>query len=619
MTKRFDHGASWRVATIAMAAALILTGSAAAQTSAPASSKNAVPEGGYSLLDLTVFGGYQWFQFGQGTDAAVHKYNGSGVWGERLSEEIWRYIAIEEGVQIGYNRFDFQPSGSSTFSSASAGQTELYAAGVVHLKPRDAKFRPFVLVGPEYVWYRAPDIAHASIGAGPGVNVAALGPVSEQGRTALTYGIGLKINQSPRWAVRFDLRGIRSGSPHYGLPATPSGVGSVYLPSGYLHESALTASVGVTFRFRYRAPIVPEAPHVAPPPPPEPKANVQVGAITGAHGVCAGDDIRLTVTASGWLPNQTPAYQWTINGAPAPGGTGASFSVPTAGSPGAKTIAVRVSAGDSSATSAPVTVNVQPLTPPTIQFGISPSTVPYGTRITLAATGNGSTCGGPVTIRYTGQGVTGNTFDSTALTFDMSNRLKQQAQTVTITATATDQKNQTARATAPVTVTLTAQVRRLDDIVFPQSSSRVNNCAKRLLLEELTPMLRADPDSKVILIGHRDTTERSRADAHIDQARVINAAAVLSAGKGICPSLDLSRVLVNWVGADQNDETRPALCGTSTSVKEKGGQGVKESDKRAQYRRVEIWFVPGGADMPANLTGLQPAPVKDIQAKGCPK
>jgi hypothetical protein len=158
--------------------------------------------------------------------------------------------------------------------------------------------------------------------------------------------------------------------------------------------------------------------------------------------------------------------------------------------------------------------------------------------------------------------------------------------------------------------------------VFPLNSSRVNNCAKRLLLEELTPMLRADPDAKVILIGHRDTGERvvkGRTPVQVDEARVLDAAAVLSAGKGICPSLDLSRVKVNWVGTDQTSEARPALCGTSTNVKERGGQGVKESDKRAEYRRVEIWFVPGGADIPANLTGLQDAPSGLIQAKGCPK
>ena len=96
-------------------------------------------------------------------------------------------------------------------------------------------------------------------------------------------------------------------------------------------------------------------------------------------------------------------------------------------------------------------------------------------------------------------------------------------------------------------------------------------------------------------------------------------AAVLSAGKGICPSLDLSRIKVNWVGTEQGSETRPALCGSSTNVKEKGGQSVRESDKRAQYRRVEVCIVPGGADMPAGISGLKDAPAKEIQAKGCPR
>lgn len=618
MNKRFDYSASpWHFTTLAMAAALIFTGSAAAQTSTSGSSS--ASSGGYSQLDLTIFAGYQWFQFGQGTNASIHQFGGSGVWGERLSEEFSRYIAVEEGIQIGYNRFKFAPYGTTVLSSAPDGNTQLYAAGVVNLAPREAKFRPFLLVGPEYVWYKAPNFTKAEVGPGSvGLNFAGLSNVQESGRTALTYGLGLKINASPKWAVRFDLRGMRSGSPHFGVPGVPGGVGTIYLPGGYLHESSLTASVGVTFRFRYREPIVPAGPYVVPHAE-APKANVQVGAITGARDVCPGDDVRLSVTASGWLPNQTPSYQWTINGSAAPGGTSSSFSVPTAGVSGAQTITVRVSAGDSSATSQPVTVNIRPLTPPTIQFAISPSTVPYGTRVPLNANANGSACGGPVTVRYSGQGVTGNTFDSTALSFDQSNRLKQQSQTVTITATATDQKNQTASATAPVTVTLTAQARRLDDIVFPQSSSRVNNCAKRLLLEELTPMLQADPGSKVILIGHRDTTERRRADARLDEERVINSAAVLSAGKGICPALDLSRVMVNWVGTDQNDETRPALCGTSTNVKEKGGQGVRESDKRAQFRRVEIWFIPSGVDIPANLTGLKPAPETQIKAKGCPR
>src|SRR5665213_2556024 len=618
MIKKFEFRAGgWRTAALAITAAFALTGTASAQMM-----KNVADTGGYSSLDLTIFAGYQWFQIGQGNDAAVHKFNGAGVWGERLSEEFSRYLSAEEGIELGYNRLKLLPYGAQYFSSAPDSQTQIYAAAVLNLTPRESKYRPFILIGPEYVWYRAPDLSKLDIGAGTPALILPPNSLKQTGCSSLTYGIGLKINESPRWAVRFDLRGMRSGTPTFGFPTIPGPIGTLYLPGGAnRHESSLTASVGITFRFRYHEPPPMMAPQ-PPPPPPMAMAKVTVGSISGARDVCAGDDVRLTVTASGWLPDQTPSYQWMINGSPVSGATSSSFSVPTADGSRSKTVTVMVSAGGSSGTSGPVTININPLLPPTIQFTISPSTVPYRTRVNLAATAAGSTCGGPATIRYSGQGVTGNTFDSTALTFDMSNRLKEQSQTVTITATATDPKNQTASATAPITVTLTAQTRRLDDIVFPLNSSRVNNCAKRLLLEELTPMLRADPGAKVILIGHRDTGERvvrGREPVQVDEARVLNAAAVLSAGKGICPSLDLSRVKVNWVGTEQGSEMRPALCGTSTNVKERGGQAVGESDKRAEYRRVEIWFVPGGADMPANIGGLKDAPERSIQAKGCPR
>jgi hypothetical protein len=124
----------------------------------------------------------------------------------------------------------------------------------------------------------------------------------------------------------------------------------------------------------------------------------------------------------------------------------------------------------------------------------------------------------------------------------------------------------------------------------------------------------------VILIGHRDEKEKgSKAALALDNTRVLNAAAVLSAGKGICPQLDLSRILMKDVGTDQSATPRPALCGASTNVKEKSGQAVKESDKNAEYRRVEIWVVPSGADMPAGVTGLTPVPAPAVTKLGCPK
>lgn len=604
MNKRSDLRTHARRTAVLAITALALAAIAPAQTKQDKKSDTSTE--GYSTLDLSLFAGWQWFQFGQGNHG-VHQFGPAGTWGERLTENPHKYFSLEEGIQLSYNRIRLIPVGGKSYNSTAGSSTLLYGAGVWHFTPREAKLRPFIMVGPGYSWYhmRSPGLGAATNSGG--------------NRTTLVYGIGLKVNESPRWGVRFDVTGMRSGTPHYGLGSVAGVPGSYYIPGNDLHESSLTASVAVVFRLRYHAP--PEPVAMMPPvqPPPAPKANVAITGVSGAQDVCAGADVTLRVAASGWLADQTPSYQWYVDGSPVAGATSSTFNVPTAGGSGTKAITVKVSAGDSSATSNTVNVAIKPLLPPTINFAVNPSTVAYGATIPLSARATGSDCTNPVSIRYSGEGVSGTTFDSKAITFDTSNRLKAQSKTVHLTATASDAKNQTASAGADVTITLNSEARRLDDIIFPNMSSRVNNCAKRLLLEELTPLLRADPGAKVILIGHRDASEKGRAAATLDEARVINSAAVLSAGSGICPSLDLSRIMVNTVGDQQSTETRPALCGSSTNVKEKGGQGVKDTDKKAQYRRVEIWIVPSGADMPAGLTGLKEAPAKDIKAKGCPK
>jgi outer membrane protein OmpA-like peptidoglycan-associated protein len=194
----------------------------------------------------------------------------------------------------------------------------------------------------------------------------------------------------------------------------------------------------------------------------------------------------------------------------------------------------------------------------------------------------------------------------------MSNRLKQQSKTVQLTATATDAKGATANATASVTVNLRPEASR-NDVVFANRSARVNNAAKRYLIEQLTPKLRDDPGSKVILIGHRDMSETGRAAANLDRDRVLNAAAVLSAGKSVCPSLDLSRIQVAYAGTDQ---TNPPMPFGDASVKERRGQAA--TDARSQFRRVEVIFVPSGADAP-NVPGLMPVPEAQVKKLGCPR
>lgn len=593
--------------------ALVTAGSALPQNSS--SSGNAVkdpPEGGYSLVDLSVFFGPQWYQIyqGSGGNQSNHYFLTRPETGFRVTENLTRYVGLEEAFTLGFNRLALLPAGASNYVTAGSVNTTYSLLAKFGMAPRDSRFRPYAVFGPGAIVYYA---TGSPTQPGSPATPITLQPANLRTKpyAELIYGFGLDAYLTKRIGVQFDVRGGWSPkTSDFGLPDIPNGPGSLYIVHNH-GESSLAYTTGIIFRFGYHEPPAPPAPP-PPPPPPAPKANIQVGAIQGAHEVCPGDNLRLTVSASGWLPDQTPTYQWSVNGQPVPGGTGAAFNLPTTTS-GDKSVTVTVSAGGSMATSSPTTVVVQQLTPPTIQFSVSPSTIAYGDRLPLNAMAMGSACGGAVTVRYSASAgtITGTTFDSSSMTFN-PNGAGQQQQNVTLTATATDTKNQTASANANVTVTYKRPASRTD-IVFPNRSSRVNNAAKRYLIEVLTPMLRADPNSTVILIGHRDTSETGRAAATLDTQRVLNTAAVLSAGKGICPSLDLSRVQVAYAGTDQADTPMPFA---DNSVKER--RGAAATDNRAQFRRVEIWFIPGGSDRP-NVPGVMPTPVREIQAKGCPR
>jgi outer membrane protein OmpA-like peptidoglycan-associated protein len=564
--------------------------------------------GDYSIFEVSPFAGFQWFK-----DRNGHELEAGPLFGIRFTQDFSRHVGLEEGFSFAFNDVRLA---NATFESTNY---QLSVMPVFHLTPRESRVRPFVTVGPGITWYRPES---STLTSRTGVVV----PLSMKYGPALVFGGGVKFNATQRVGFRFDARGMWTQTPHFGLPDFASGPAAVYLPRGTT-ELALQATLGISFRFGHRAPPSPPPPPptpapVEPPKPvPPPSINIEIAGIDGARDVCPGDDLRLTVRARGWPQDQPPAYEWLVNGRPAPGSNAASFSVPTQSASGTQSVSVRVTAAGASRTSDAVTVRIKDYRPPTVQFTVSPSTIRAGEKLPLNATASESECGGPATIVYSASEgtVTGNVFDSSGVSFDMSNRSRLQTKVVTLTATATDRKGGTGSARADVTVTLRPESRRLDDIAFPPGSSRVNNCAKRLLIEELTALLRDDPNSRVILIGHRDGSETGKAAAELDRQRVLNAAAVLSAGTGICPQLDLSRVKLDWVGTDQSSPTRPSLCGASTTVKEKGGQAVSASDPKAQFRRVEIWFVPGGADMPAQMSGLKDAPQVEIRAKGCPK
>lgn len=614
----------WRGALITIAVAIAVAVPGLAQTAPP--DKSASLPGEYARFEVSPFVGYQWFQIYKHAFRYT-KFDSGPVLGVRVTEDLWKYFGLEQSFTAGYNDLRFIPFGLLTPVGTFARNYTLAINGVVYFTPRQEKLRPFLTLGPGVTWYVPSKGVNTS--ASPG-SVPPTSDLKTRYGPSLNYGGGVKYNASRYIGLRFDVRGLLTQGFNFGLPPGPAGPGSIYSPK-HGPVSALAVTGGIIFRFGHRSDEVAAVPARAvaavppttpaqPPATPKPVADIRIAGVSGAHDVCPGEDLRLEVSASGWQTDQTPSYQWTVNGQAVPGVDASTFTVPTTSS-GTKSITVRVSVAESSRTSDPVTVRVKDYSAPVVEFPIAQSEIAFGTKLTLNATAKGSECSGAISLACTASegSISDSTFDSSTVAFDPASRLKKQTKVVHLTCTATDQRGGTGSAANDVTVTLSPEARRLDDIVFPALSSRVNNCAKRLLLEQLTPMLRDDPGATVILIGHRDEREKGKAAARLDRARTLNAAAVLSAGTGICPQLELSRVKVNWVGSDQTSPAKPLLCGTSTEVQERSGQAVKPSDQRAQFRRVEVWIVPGGAAMPAGIAGLQDAPAPDVKKLGCPK
>jgi flagellar motor protein MotB len=208
-------------------------------------------------------------------------------------------------------------------------------------------------------------------------------------------------------------------------------------------------------------------------------------------------------------------------------------------------------------------------------------------------------------------------FDSKAVRFEQGGKI--QSKTVTVTGTVTDDRGATATATATIKVDYTPEVIRFSDLIFSKGSARVNNCAKRILLEEVAAKA-ADPDYEIVLVGHFDQDEAgtARRPSTLDRQRVLNAIAVLTAGTGTCARVDSSRIKADWTGTEQKANFQPGVCGTSarSATDERAGSRVSTAD---QNRRVEVYLVPKGIKMPESFGAAKDVPANELKKLGCPR
>ncbi|HWT78582.1 MAG TPA: hypothetical protein VN648_07240, partial [Candidatus Methylomirabilis sp.] len=259
--------------------------------------------------------------------------------------------------------------------------------------------------------------------------------------------------------------------------------------------------------------------------------------------------------------------------------------------------------------SAETMVTVREYRPPTGTVQASPAEIRAGERSTITASFQGQ-CGGPIqspAFSASEGSVSGDQFDSTGVQFDPNDK-GEQRRTVTITAKAADNRNE-GMATTTVQVVRPAMVApiRLPDVLFTDNNSRVNNCGKRVLLEQLRSYWERDSGGTVVLVGHSSSDE----NATVAEKRVANAAAVITAGTGICLAIPQAQVQVSWPGVEQNGVSfESGFCRSSV-----GGA----TSTAAEMRRVEVWFVPSGGQAPASVINSQAATTLSLGNLGCPK
>ena len=655
------------IGSAVLCAALTLTSAAFAQdsTTTTGSAKKMSTAGGDGLPDLVEidpFGGVStWGQVNRGL--TTHLVTG-GIAGLRVAVNPSEYFGIEgffEFVQANVefrtpNGTGFYPGTTTALPAYSFGSRnyEFGAGPVLNLKPRGSRVQPYLTVGAAGIQFTPTDTAKGL--ARSAATNAAFGSanLNDNLQVGVYYGGGIKFHLSDHFGLRIDARGITSRNPTYNLPNFNNG--GLYIPSKDLINN-FQGTVGLVWYLgESKCPPMPAAP---PPPAPLPTPT-----ISGAEGtICQGKPVTLhaTVQATG---SQKLSFSWTLNGQ-AQGSDSPDFTF-TPNNTGS--FNVQVSVKDTTPPPAPmerpkkfpVRCWVQPPTPPPAQpvtatatvtvndttpqissVTASPNTLACAANTTgthtaqLTGTVTPSACGGTPTYKWTvsegsvsgGSGANA-TFDASTLNFEGG--AQGQTKTVTATLTVTDEAGKTASQSTTITVNCQPTFIRLDDVIFAKNNSRVNNCGKRVLIDDAAPRL-SSGDYDIVLVGHRDNDENAAiaaarrtkgrraaaaTAAALDEQRALNAAAVLSGGTGTCAKVDPSRVKYDFVGTDQTSETRLGQCGTS-NVKERKGSATTEADKN---RRVEVYLVPrGSTSMPPAVKNAKPLPEGRMKSLGCPK
>jgi outer membrane protein OmpA-like peptidoglycan-associated protein len=282
--------------------------------------------------------------------------------------------------------------------------------------------------------------------------------------------------------------------------------------------------------------------------------------------VMVGEPATATATGSNFNPKHTLNYTWSSTGGKITGkdNTASIDSNGVAG--GSYTVTAHISdpkmrKGGEASCMATFTVKEPPKNPPAMSCSANPTTIQTGTPSTISCTCT-SPDNAPVTVG--GWTASGGSVSSSGGSTAVLNTSGASAGPITVSATCTDSRGLTGAASTQVTVEVPPppppQSSKLSQCDFPNEKKpwRVDNTCKAIL-DDVAKNLQQNPDSKLVIVGNAEPTEKRK---NLAAERAVNSKAYLATGEAK-QGIDPSRM-----------EARTGSAGTKTA---------------------EYWVVPAGA------------------------
>jgi len=282
--------------------------------------------------------------------------------------------------------------------------------------------------------------------------------------------------------------------------------------------------------------------------------------------VMVGEPATATATGSNFNPKHTLNYAWSSTGGKITGkdNTASIDSNGVAG--GSYTVTAHISdpkmkKGGEASCMATFTVKEPPKNPPAMSCSANPTTIQTGTPSTISCTCT-SPDNAPVTVG--GWTASGGSVSSSGGSTAVLNTSGASAGPITVSATCTDSRGLTGAASTQVTVEVPPppppQSSKLSQCDFPNEKKpwRVDNTCKAIL-DDVAKNLQQNPDSKLVIVGNAEPTEKRK---NLAAERAVNSKAYLATGEAK-QGIDPSRM-----------EARTGSAGTKTA---------------------EYWVVPAGA------------------------